>query len=256
MTEVFRARIEATIGSIKTMEVLAEQGWTSEVRRVITEERTYLLKSAFKSKYKAWLKAEANVLKQQLTEQYVPVPTYYNFIEEKDSAHLLMSFEKGITLTKALREVTSLEGKYALIRSFGAFLHQFHEMDILLSWHREVGWLEEQIETAEHYVETKQTDGSANLLATLKSTKLSPVRQTMIHGDYTTDNVLVVDGEVKLFIDVAGMTIGDPRYDEALAIGSIGNDEDARKAFYEGYTRYKVSEKEYKYFNEGLYEFF
>ncbi|EIM06311.1 hypothetical protein A1A1_12132 [Planococcus antarcticus DSM 14505] len=35
----------------------------------------------------------------------------------------------------------------------------------------------------------------------------------MIHGDFTTDNAFVKDVEVKLFIDVDGMSIGDPRYD-------------------------------------------
>jgi aminoglycoside phosphotransferase (APT) family kinase protein len=255
MTETFRAKVEATIGSIKTMEVLAEQGWTSEVRRVITEDRTYLLKSAFKPKYRTWLKAEATVLEKQVTEQYVPVPTYYNFIEENDSSHLLMSFEKGMTLTKALREAQSLEEKTTLIQSFGQFLHNFHKMKPLASWQRENDWLEEQFTKAEHYVSTGQTEGSADLLKQLKSTKQSPVQQTMIHGDCTTDNVFVIDGEVKMFIDVAGMTIGDPRYDEALAIGSFDREPAYMQAFYEGYTRYKVSEKEYQYF-EGLYEFF
>jgi aminoglycoside phosphotransferase len=255
MTETFRVKIEMAIGSIKTMGVLAEQGCTSEVRRVVTEKRTYLLKSAFKEKYRTWLKAEADVLERQVIEQYVPVPTFYHFIEEKDSSHLLMSFEKGVTLTKALREVTSIEEKYKLIRSFGSFLYHFHEMGTLTAWRQEKDWLEEQLEKAAYYVETGQTEGTLDLLKQLRSTKPRPIRQTMIHGDCTTDNVLVVDGEVQLFIDVAGMTIGDSRYDEALAIGSFDCNPAYIQAFYEGYTRYKLSKDEYTYF-EGLYEFF
>ncbi len=68
-------------------------------------------------------------------------------------------------------------------------------------------------------------------------------------------NVLVVDGVVKLFIDVSGMTVGDPRYDVSLAIRKFKDNEEFIKAFYTGYTRYKVTNEEYM-FNEGLYEFF
>ncbi len=64
------------------------------------------------------------------------------------------------------------------------------------------------------------------------------------------------NGEVCLFIDVAGMTVGDPRYDESLAIRNFVNSEEDKRAFYEGYKRYKLSKEEFKYFNEGLYEFF
>ena len=78
----------------------------------------------------------------------------------------------------------------------------------------------------------------------------------MIHGDCTTDNVFVMDGEIKLFIDVAGMTIGDPRYDVSLAIRKFVDNPELLNAFYEGYTRYRVSKDEFQYFDEGLYEFF
>jgi len=94
------------------------------------------------------------------------------------------------------------------------------------------------------------------LLESLILNRPLPVNQTMIHGDCTTDNVLVIDGEVSMFIDVAGMTVGDPRYDESLAIRNIINEPELLEAFYEGYSRYRVTMKEFKYFAEGLYEFF
>ena len=56
----------------------------------------------------------------------------------------------------------------------------------------------------------------------------------MIHGDCTTDNVLVLDGEVKLFIDVSGMTVGDPRYDVSLAISNFIDLPELLEFFYEG----------------------
>ncbi|WP_342744280.1 phosphotransferase [Alkalihalobacterium alkalicellulosilyticum] len=101
-----------------------------------------------------------------------------------------------------------------------------------------------------------QSEGSIQLLEKLKANKPLPVEQAVIHGDCTTDNVLMVNGEACLFIDVAGMTIGDPRYDECLAIRSFVKDEEYKNAFYEGYKRYEVSIEEFKYFDEGLYEFF
>jgi aminoglycoside phosphotransferase (APT) family kinase protein len=82
------------------------------------------------------------------------------------------------------------------------------------------------------------------------------VQQTIIHGDCTTDNVLVFDGKVELFIDVSGMTVGDPRYDESLAIRRFLNNEEYINAFYQGYQRYRVSKNEFCYFDQGLYEFF
>ncbi|WP_228550162.1 aminoglycoside phosphotransferase family protein [Salinibacillus xinjiangensis] len=236
--------------------MLAEQGCTSEVHKIITRKGCYLLKSSFEEKYTEWLKAEAQVLKKLNSQRQIAVPKYYGFFEEKLSSHLLMSFEDGIILTSALEQAKSQSEKKSLIRSFGHFLKQLHaisEMDLL---NQNVDWLESQLIKAEFYVKHGQTEGSSQLLENLKANKPLPVEQTVIHGDCTTDNVLVINGEACLFIDVAGMTIGDPRYDESLAIRSFVNDEEYKKAFYEGYKRYKVSKKEFHYFDEGLYEFF
>lgn len=52
------------------------------------------------------------------------------------------------------------------------------------------------------------------------------------------------------------LTVGDPRYDEALAVGRYMENPELLNAFYEGYTRYKISKEEYQYFDEGLYTFF
>jgi hypothetical protein len=52
-------KIEEVIGSIHKTVALDEQGWTSEVRRIYTDDRSYLLKSSYKEKYRTWLKEEA-----------------------------------------------------------------------------------------------------------------------------------------------------------------------------------------------------
>ena len=256
MNHRLQEKIEEVIGSIHKINVLDEQGWTSEVRRIFTGGSSYLLKSSYKEKYRTWLNAEAQVLKKLNKKTVISVPEYYGFIEEKDSDHLIMSFEDGMSLTEALTNATSPTERKSLIRSFGQFLHQFHEKEPLEILKGEGDWLEGQLIKAQNYVENGQTGGSLKLLDHLKTKKPTLVKQTMIHGDCTTDNVFVIDGEVQLFIDVAGMTVGDPRYDESLAIRKFMNNPEFLTGFYEGYTRYRVTKEEFHYFDKGLYEFF
>ncbi|MFC4323099.1 phosphotransferase [Litchfieldia salsa] len=256
MNEGLFIKLEELIGSIYEIEKLNEQGCTSEVRRIITDHRSYLLKSAFKERYRKWLNTEAQVLKKLNTEKLISVPEYFGFILEKNSSHLIMSFEGGLTLTTALNRAPSSTERKALIKSFGEFLHQFHEKKPLEILRNSSDWLEEQLIKAQFYVENGQTEGSLKLLNHLKTNKPLSVIPTMIHGDCTTDNVFVIDGAVKLFIDVAGMTVGDPRYDESLAIREFINNPEDLAAFYDGYKRYRVTEEEFKYFDQGLYEFF
>jgi len=246
---------EKITGQIEDVQLLAQQGWTSEVRKVIAKNGTYLLKSSFKEKYRAWLKKEVEILKILLASE-LAVPKYYGYLEESHQNHLLMSFEQGVSLTTALQEAATEKEKQALARSFGQFLHELHEQSPILTLQHEGNWLEQQLIQAQHYAENGQCDGDLHLLAQLKANKPLPVKQTMIHGDCTTDNVLVVGGKVQLFIDVAGMTIGDPRYDEALAIRKLKKHPDLIDTFYEGYERNRMSDKEFVYFNDGLYEFF
>lgn len=251
-----RRKIEGIVGEISQVHVLAEQGCTSEVRKITTKDGSYIVKTSVKEKYREWLKAEAQVLKSLNGQNSIQVPTYYGFIEEQGSSHLIMSFEEGITLTAALKEAKDLQEKKSLLRSFGQFLQVLHEMKTIESLNHTHDWLDHQLVRADRYVRSNQTGGTAQLLEELRANKPQPVKQTMIHGDCTPDNVLVVEGEVRLFIDVAGMTVGDSRYDESLAIGRFVDQDELKRAFYEGYTRYKVTKEEYRYFDEGLYEFF
>lgn len=248
--------VEKITGSVNTIKLLNEQGDTSKVQRITTNNGCYLLKSSFDERYRAWLKDEAQVLEKLNYQQTIPVPEYYGFIEGSSENHLVMSFEDGITLTSALGQAKSMTEKKSLIRGFGHFLQKLHEMERkeLFNYNRD--WLTGQLVKSERYLANGQTEGSLQLLQKLKLNKPLSVEQTIIHGDCTTDNVLVKDGEIRLFIDVSGMAIGDPRYDESLAIRNLINETEYKKAFYEGYKRYKVSQEEFQYFEEGLYEFF
>lgn len=256
MNQFLRRMIEELIGEIQSDDLLSEQGWTSQVRRLVSANGIYLLKSSFEERYRDWLKTEAQVLEKLSSESEIPVAKYFGFFQQENSSHLIMSFEEGVTLTAALRNASSESERKSLLTSFGHFLQQFHEMipnEKLVHNH---DWLEEQLVRAQNYVNKGQAEGSQSLLNSLIKNKPSQVKQSMIHGDCTTDNVLVVKGKVCLFIDVAGMTVGDPRYDESLAIRKIIDNPEYLEAFYEGYTRYRVSKEEFHYFEDGLYAFF
>nr|WP_237179238.1 aminoglycoside phosphotransferase family protein [Paenibacillus sp. MMS18-CY102] len=248
-------KVEQYVGAIDSAVPLEEQGCTSEVRRIVAANGTYILKSAFKQKYREWLKAEAKVLENMNQQRDIPLPKYVGFIEEKDSSHLMMSDEPGITLTAALRNSSSTLVKHELVRSFGNMLNCLHEKHRKELPQGETDWLARQLAIAKRYVDHGLTSGEIQLLKHLEENRPKTVQQTMIHGDCTTGNVLVIDSEVRMFIDVAGMIDGDPRYDESLAIGAFREDPACLDAFYEGYSRYRVTEEEYQYFN-GLYEFF
>jgi aminoglycoside phosphotransferase len=254
MNQSLKMKIEAEFGKITAIKRMPEQGSTSKVFRLDTVHHSYILKSSFQEKYRAWLKSEAQVL-QKFQYETAPLPAFHTFFEEDRASHLIMSYVNGISLTSALKQASSLSKKKALITSFGELLNRFHETEQVQP-EKEHSWLERQFSLARSYVEHGQAEGDMKLLLHMISNKPAPVYQTMIHGDCTTDNVLVVNGKVQVFIDVSGMTIGDPRYDDALAIRNFLDNPDFINAFYQGYTRNRISKSEYEYFEEGLYMFF
>lgn len=256
MNECLKEKIEEVIGEITSVELLADQGETSEVYKLETFQGVYVLKSSYEQTYRTWLAEEAKTLDKLNQVKEIPTPYYHGYIEQKESSNLIMSHEKGVTLTAALKNAKSTNEKKRLIKSFGGFLNDFHEREPIKELMQADDWLDGQLLKAQSYVDKHQTSGSQELLNELKVTKPKFIKQAMIHGDCTTDNVFVKRGEVGLFIDVAGMAVGDPRYDISLAIRSFKDNPELLDAFYESYTRYKVSEDEFRYFDEGLYEFF
>ncbi|UNL87280.1 phosphotransferase [Priestia koreensis] len=248
-------QIENIIGEVINIELLNEQGWTSKVSRVQTETHTYLLKSAFTKRYRSWLVREAYVL-ETLQSTLLPVPTYYGFFEDEEGSHLIMSFEEGMTLRKAFSLAKTEQEKCKLMNSFGELIRKLHELPLNEPLRKSVPWLDGQLKQAEINLHEGGTDGNDVLLEKLHAEKPAPILETMIHGDCTMENVLVRDGKVETFIDVADLTIGDPRYDVALAVRRFTDHPQYIDAFYDGYQRLTISKEEYAYFDQGLYEFF
>ncbi len=253
MNVSIKQRIEQKVGLIHSIHPVAKQGGTAIVYHVKTLGGTYILKQASLPRYREWLVQEATVM-QTFKSQHIIIPTYIDYMEDEQQDYLLMSYIAGETLTTALAGACELQ-RLALIRSFGRFLRQFHTSETI-STHSSQDWLDKHLLQADRYIEQGWTNGSRELLHTLSIKQPEPVPATWIHGDCTTDNLLVRDHAIVAFIDVSGMTIGDPRYDEALATRSFRYNAKMLDAFYSGYGYSPISEETFHYFDDGLYEFY
>ncbi len=252
MTEATRVRIEQLTGDIEYIEQLGEQGGTSTLYRVETKTGKYLLKTSTEARYQEWLAEEAIVLEKWMQREPGFLPEYVGFLKTEQLSHLLMQWRDGMTLTTALRQATS-EQRIQLWQAFGTYLFQFHQR---MTGGTSQEWLTERLMTAERYVTSVWTSGTMDLLKQLKSSCPEPITASWIHGDCTTDNLLVAtDGKLS-FVDVGAMRPGDRRYDIALAISPIINDPVALDAFYEGYRFERLTTREFDYYKNGLYSFF
>jgi len=112
---------------------------------------------------------------------------------------------------------------------------------------------------AEYKLTHFAVDGSEERLKRLKEVRPKPIDNTLIHGDFTIDNVLVNECNIVGVIDWSGATYGDPRYDVALAIrpkyNAFDNDRD-KEIFFKAYGKLRITDEEYNYFEDGLYSFF
>lgn len=248
-----KQRIEQQVGLIHSIHPVAEQVGTAVVYYVKTLNGTYILKQASLPRYREWLAQEATVM-QTFKSQHIIIPTYIDYMEDEQQDYLLMSYIAGETLTAALANASELQ-RLELIRASGRFLRQLHTRETS-STHSSKDWLDKQLLQADHYIKQGWTNGSRELLNALSTKQPEPVPTTRIHGDCTTDNLLVRDNAIVAFIDLAGMTVGDPRYDEALATRSFRTDIKMLDAFYFGYGFSPISEETFRYFDDGLYEFY
>ncbi|MCS7460989.1 aminoglycoside phosphotransferase family protein [Paenibacillus doosanensis] len=259
LREIPREIIEHS-GTVKSIR-FPRQGHTSDVGIIECAHGRFVLKRAKGEQYCAWLSREVGVLSCLHSGAALPVPRVYRFVEQKEenqSWALLQCFE-GETLREALTKENSADKKQELIFRFGASLAQIHAALCPEALVGDADWLDDMLRKAEFNLARYATDGTAELLELLKRSKPAPIENTLIHGDFTLDNALVHDGSITGIIDWSGGAFGDPRYDVSLAVrpkpGAMETDAE-REAFFEGYGRKIISEREYRYFENGLYEFF
>jgi aminoglycoside phosphotransferase (APT) family kinase protein len=74
------------------------------------------------------------------------------------------------------------------------------------------------LKQAEINLHQNKVDGTMELLKKLKENKPKEIKQTLIHGDFTIDNVLVHKRKIVGIIDWNQGAFGDPRYDVSLSI--------------------------------------
>ncbi|KAA8785897.1 aminoglycoside phosphotransferase (APT) family kinase protein [Paenibacillus sp. 4624] len=249
------------LGQIGTVQRITfpRQGHTSTVAVLETADQRYVIKKTEHELYNEWLSDE-HIAMQLLQGKGLPIPKTHSFCAEHQSRWLLMDYIEGISLRQFLASHPSQEDKERAITSFGRCLRKLHECPCPMEWQRkESAWLDTMLSKAEYNLAHYSIDGNEHLLTHLKKNRPSTVQPTLIHGDFTIDNVLVRDGEVVGMIDWAGAAYGDPRYDVALAIRPKTNafeDERDKHIFYDAYGKRRLTEEEYRYFEDGIYNFF
>ncbi|GEM_PF-253579 len=266
--------ITAAIGPILRL-FDSPQGMTSTVTIAETARGKVAIKRAEGALYGGWLSKEYRVLSAlgapgAITEnghRLTPAPRAFARVDTGivSERWLAMDYLPGVTLEAALRENTDAGRRTQLLRAFGQTLARIHATAPPAGIPRPTPtWLDAMLDEAGENLEHFTVDGTPQLLASLKNNPPQPVAPTLIHGDYTIDNVIVNGDEVIGVIDWSGGAVGDPRCD--IAIGTrpqhVAFDADrvsarARdlEAFYEGYGSVPIAQDVYDYFL-GLYEFF
>lgn len=236
------------------------QGHTSDVGIIRSEQGNFVLKRTKGELYSAWLAEEVQVL-NLLSMTGIPFPKVFQFVEQTSTnqAWALIELRVGETIRYTLSNEKNKARKHEILYKFGAILSQIHKTPCPQALIREEQWLDEMLRRAEIHLHKYSVDGTAELLQSLRHNKPEPVENTLIHGDFTIDNVLVHNGDISGVIDWSGGAFGDPRYDVSLAIRPKPNifEEAAEfQTFFEGYGRRNLGEREYAYFANGLNEFF
>ncbi|MGF7014001.1 phosphotransferase family protein [Ornithinibacillus bavariensis] len=237
-----------------------EQGCTSDVVVLTNKEKSFVLKRSKNEQFKAWLMRESDVL-EILSKHTDLTPKIYMTISrlKEDEGWILMEYIPGVTLREALQDCRNEKQRQELIFQFGQILRKLHDTPCPPKLSTDKLWLDNMLEDAAFNLKNYEVDGSEKLLQELHHKRPKDYQQTLIHGDFTIDNVMVHNSVIVKIIDWSGGANGDPRYDVALAIRKIPQafeKEADRDIFFAGYGGRIIDDKEYHYFADGLYEFF
>jgi aminoglycoside phosphotransferase (APT) family kinase protein len=259
--DMFPEEIHAWLGNIRRLDYPV-QGETSDVVFVESTQGSFVIKSAHQLPFRDWLRREHQVLRT-LAVTSLPIPAVYTFVERHtskgDEHWLLMARLPGQPLQLVLHSELNPSVRHRLLQAFGELLGSIHRYPLLSTLAAlDQPWLDSMLQRAADYLQHYRVDGTPALLRALEQQRPQPIAPTLIHGDYTLDNILVADGRISGVIDWAGGAVGDPRYDLALATQpkaeAFQNSTDL-EAFYEGYGGDPITVEEAGYF-AGLYEFF
>ncbi|MGN1402495.1 MAG: phosphotransferase family protein [Bacillus sp. (in: firmicutes)] len=196
------------------------QGCTSNVAMIKSKKGDFILKRIVGEQFCDWLHKEVIVLRCLAEDTELPVPKVRKFLEQKHQGQswLLMELLEGETLRVSLMKEKNKERRQEMIYHFGKQLSRIHTTPCPKPLMNKQPWLDRMLAQAAVNLEKYEVDGTITLLKHLKINKPDVPKQTLIHGDYTIDNVLISDGKMTGIIDWSGGVCGDPRYDVALAV--------------------------------------
>lgn len=253
------SEINDHIGVIKDIR-FPRQGHTSDVAILESLRGCFVIKRTKGEQYCSWLSQEIDVL-NCIHNTMLPIPTVFQFLQQKseNQSWALLQYFEGETLRHALNKEKNTNKKREMIFNFGLTLSQIHSTPCPKELIGDTIWLDDMLRRAEYNLTHYSVDGTADLLEQLKKNKPQPIKSTLIHGDFTIDNVLVREGKIISIIDWSGGAFGDPRYDVSLAIRPKPNAIETEleiHTFFEGYGTEILSKMETEYFENGLYNFF
>ncbi|SDO48530.1 phosphotransferase family protein [Alkalicoccus daliensis] len=251
--------IKDFVGTIKSI-TFPRQGYTSNVGVIECKNGFFVLKRTKGMPNNTSLNREVSVL-NHLAATNLPIPTVHQFVEQETNNQSWALFEliEGETVRTALSNEVAEEKRQEIIFNFGKILAQVHSTPCPSELIYEKSWLDEMLAQADINLKTSTVDGDAELLQHIKVIKPAEIKQVLIHGDFTIDNVIVNHGKVAGIIDWGGGSYGDPRYDVSLAVRpkpKAFETENDKELFFKGYGARIMNEWDYNYFVKGLYEFF
>jgi len=238
------------------------QGYTSNLGIIESERGIFALKRTKGQLFSSMLKKEVSILDCLHQKTELLVPKVNQFIERDHNIECwaLIEFLEGETIRAALLNEHNQQRRQEIIFNFGKVLSEIHSTpcpdELIIN---EPLWLDQMLSQAEYNLNNHEVDGNKDLLKRLKVKQPTDYKQTLIHGDFTIDNVMISNGIITGVIDWSSGTYGDPRYDASLAIRPKPNafvNEIDKQIFFEGYGDKIIDNDEYNYFANGLYEFF
>ncbi|MFJ5788870.1 phosphotransferase family protein [Lysinibacillus sp. NPDC093197] len=259
-TEEIPSEIKEYLFNIDSIK-FPRQGYGSDVGLIENNQGFYALKRTKGQVNCSLLNREVKVINCLTNETNLPIPKVKIFVEKKfkNESWALVEFIEGETVRTALYNEKNNEKRQEIIFNFGNLLRQIHSTPCPNELIGERPWLDQMLCNAELNFKKNNEDGTKKLLEKIKSIKPNEFKQTLIHGDYTIDNILVNKGVITGVIDWGGGAYGDPRYDVSLAIrpklNAFENETD-KQTFFEGYGGKIIDDILYDYFVKGLYEFF
>lgn len=246
------SKITSTLGPIRSV-CFPEQGYTSRTICVESSAGRFMLKHTTSPRFSLWLQTEYQVLAILSTSSaLIPRPVMFHACSEAD-CWLVMEHLPGVPAYTALQREAHLQRRQRIQESLGAALRSIHEILPERSLPQQNPPSPEIPEYGVPGCSLVQpdTDSVPGGVADIPF-----VEPRLIHGDFTLRNVLVSGTKVTGIVDWPWGTIGDPRFDLAVATRPLphafGSSAEI-DAFYAGYGAPPLRPDEYRFFI-GLYQ--